>query len=105
MRATQMQKSALLLEALVNNPEGLRRGQEWGRARVALEQCFEAIEAEESEIPVEWRLWHIEIELAHGNWDGANKAVKYVGSFDLSAASTLVFLTGPLIGRNLIAMR
>ncbi|KAH9973385.1 hypothetical protein BJV74DRAFT_889074 [Russula compacta] len=75
VRAMQMQMSALQLEAHVNNLEGLRRRQEWGKARDELKQCLGAIEAEESEIPVEWRLWHVEIELAHGNWDGANRAV------------------------------
>ena len=47
-------------------------------ARVALDRCLQVVEAEGSEIPTEWRLWRVEIELARGNWDGANSAAKYV---------------------------
>ncbi|KAI9509137.1 hypothetical protein F5148DRAFT_1275432 [Russula earlei] len=72
--ALQMQTKALELEAHVRNLEGSRRRGEWAMARVALERCLQVIEAEGSEIPTEWRLWRVEIELARGNWDGANNA-------------------------------
>jgi len=54
--------------------EVARRRGEWAMARIALERCLKVVEAEGSEIPTEWRLWRVEIELARGNWDGANGA-------------------------------
>ncbi|KAI0290620.1 hypothetical protein BC826DRAFT_1026366 [Russula brevipes] len=69
-----MQTRALELEAHVRNLEASRRRGEWAMARVALDRCLLVVEAEGSEIPTEWRLWRVEIELARGNWDGANSA-------------------------------
>lgn len=82
-QATQMQTRALELEAHVRNLELSRRRGEWGMARIALERCLRVVEAEGSEIPIEWRIWRVEIELARGNWDGANSAVKCVGFLSL----------------------
>lgn len=63
-------------------------------ARIALDRCLQAIEAEASEIPTEWRQWRVEIELARGNWDAANSTAKYVpGSlFAISFLFTLAAL-------------
>ena len=80
-QATQLQTRALELEAHVRNLELSRRRGEWGMARIALDRCLRVVEAEASEIPIEWRIWRVEIELARGNWDGANSAVKCVSSF------------------------
>jgi DnaJ family protein C protein 7 len=82
-QATQMQTRALELEAHVRNLEMSRRRGEWGMARIALERCLRVVEAEGSEIPIEWRIWRVEIELARGNWDGANGAAR-CGFFSLS---------------------
>jgi len=49
---------------------------EWGMARLALEKCLQSIEAERDEIPIEWRLWRIELELARRDWDAASIAAK-----------------------------
>ena len=73
-----MQTRALELEAHVRNLETSRRRGEWAMARMALDRCLRVVEAEGSEIPIEWRLWRIEIELARGNWDAANSAAKCV---------------------------
>lgn len=73
-----MQTRALELEAHVRNLEMSRRRGEWAMARIALDRCLRAVEAEGSEIPIEWRIWRVEIELARGNWDGANSSVKCV---------------------------
>jgi hypothetical protein len=73
-----MQARALELEAHVRNLDAARRRREWAMARVALDRCLRVVEAEGSEIPIEWRVWRVEIELARGNWDGANSAAKYV---------------------------
>jgi DnaJ family protein C protein 7 len=73
-----MQTKALELEAHVRNLEMSRRRGEWAMARIALDRCLRVVEAEGSEIPIEWRVWRVEIELARGNWDGANSAAKWV---------------------------
>ncbi len=73
-----MQTKALELEAHVRNLEMSRRRGEWALARMALDRCLRVVEAEGSEIPIEWRVWRVEIELARGNWDGANSAAKCV---------------------------
>jgi len=75
-----MQTRALELEAHVRNLEMSRRRGEWPMARIALDRCLRVVEAEGTEIPIEWRVWRVEIELARGNWDGANSAAKYVYS-------------------------
>ena len=88
-----MHTRALELEAHVRNLELSRRRGEWGMARIALERCLRVVEAEGSEIPIEWRIWRVEIELARGNWDGANSAVKCV-AFSLSSLVVVGFLIG-----------
>lgn len=95
-QATQTQRRALELEAHVRNLESSRRRGEWVVARIALERCLKVVEAEGSEIPTEWRVWRVEIELARGNWDGANNAAKYVFFFQLFCclfAGFCLFLT------------
>lgn len=77
-QATQAHARALELEAHVRILDGARRRGEWALARIALDRCLGVVEAEGSEIPIEWRLWRVEIELARGNWDSANSAAKYV---------------------------
>lgn len=59
-----MQTKALELEAHVRNLETSRRRGEWAMARIALDRCLRVVEAEGSEIPIEWRVWRVEIELA-----------------------------------------
>ena len=53
-----------------------REKKDWGLARLALDKCVQAIEGEGGEIPEEWRIWKAELELARGNWEGANTAAK-----------------------------
>ncbi|KAJ7780711.1 hypothetical protein DFH07DRAFT_438451 [Mycena maculata] len=46
---------------------------EWAHARLALDKCLQGIEGEGEEIPTEWWLWRVELELARtGNIEGAN---------------------------------
>ncbi|GAB1518568.1 hypothetical protein RhiTH_001630 [Rhizoctonia solani] len=45
---------------------------EWGAARLALEQAVEAVEGD---VPVQWRCWRVECEVARGSWTGAQNAV------------------------------
>ncbi|KAH9057438.1 hypothetical protein EDB87DRAFT_1751756 [Lactarius vividus] len=72
--AAQMHARALELEAHTRNLVASRQRREWGMARIALERCLQAVEAEGSEIPTEWRQWRVELELARGNWESANSA-------------------------------
>lgn len=88
--AMQMHARALELEAHTRNLIGARQRREWGMARIALDRCLQAIEAEGSEIPTEWRQWRVEIELARGNWDGANSTAKYVPAH---CSIIIIFLT------------
>lgn len=53
---------------------------EWGMARLALDQCFRAIDGPEGGAPEEWRRWRVELDLVRGNLDaasaGANDAMR-----------------------------
>jgi DnaJ family protein C protein 7 len=74
--ALQLQDNIVVLEGHLRNFEHARSRKEWGMARLALDRCLQAIEGEGGESPTQWRLWRIELELARGNWDGANLAAK-----------------------------
>jgi len=93
-QATQMQTRGLELEAHVRNLEMSRRRGEWGMARIALERCLRVVEAEGSELPIEWRIWRVEIELARGNWDGANVTARCVFSFFFAFLVVVVVVVG-----------
>ncbi|CAE6443965.1 unnamed protein product [Rhizoctonia solani] len=45
---------------------------EWGAARLALEQAVDAVEGD---VPVQWRCWRVECEVARRSWTGAQNAV------------------------------
>ncbi|KAI0058879.1 protein prenylyltransferase [Artomyces pyxidatus] len=72
--ALQLQQKVLELEAHLRNFDGARKKREWGMARLALDRCMQGIEGEGSDVPTEWRLWRVELELARGNWEAANTA-------------------------------
>ncbi|KAI0708149.1 protein prenylyltransferase [Fomitopsis betulina] len=72
--AIQLQKKVLELEAHLRNFEGAKERKDWAMARLALDKCVQGIEAEGGDIPVQWRLSRIELELARGNWDAAGIA-------------------------------
>lgn len=74
--ALQLQEKVLELEAHLRNFDGAKRKKEWGMARLALDKCLQSIEGEGGEVPTQWRLWRIELELARGNWDAANITAK-----------------------------
>jgi DnaJ family protein C protein 7 len=76
--ALQLQDKARDLEAHLRNVDGARARADWPMARLALDRCFTSIEGEGSEIPTEWRVWRVEMELARGNLDQANTAAKCV---------------------------
>lgn len=68
----------LEIEAHLRNLEGAKSRRDWGHARLALDKCVQGMEAEGGDIPLQWRLWRIELELARSNWDAASIAAKYV---------------------------
>jgi DnaJ family protein C protein 7 len=74
--ALQLQENVLELEGHLRNFEGARARGEWGMARLALDKCLQSIEGEGGEIPVEWRLWRVELELTRGNLESASIAAK-----------------------------
>ena len=74
--ALQLQMKISQLKSHQANYLAAMKRKEWTLARLALDQCFQGIEGEGGEIPIEWRIWKIELELAKGNWDGANTRAK-----------------------------
>lgn len=74
--AAQLKDKVLELETHLRTFEFSRTRKEWGMARLALDKCLQSIEAEGGEIPTQWRLWRVELELSRGNWDAANIAAK-----------------------------
>ncbi|KAG8775529.1 hypothetical protein FRC12_001434 [Ceratobasidium sp. 428] len=45
---------------------------EWGVARLALEQAVDSLEGD---VPAQWKCWRVECEVARGSWAGAQNAV------------------------------
>lgn len=74
--ALQLQSKISQLESHEANYRAAMKKKEWTLARLALDQCLQGIEGEGGEIPIEWRIWRIELDLAKGNWDGANTSAK-----------------------------
>ncbi|KAJ7746729.1 hypothetical protein DFH07DRAFT_962814 [Mycena maculata] len=100
--ALQLQSKISLLEGHLKNFEGARAKKEWAHARLALDKCLQGIEGEGGEIPTEWRLWRVELELARGNLDAANIAANDALRLNPSSPDVLtsrglvLFLSGRL---------
>ncbi|KAF5362268.1 hypothetical protein D9756_002064 [Leucocoprinus leucothites] len=101
-QAIQLRDKVKTLEGHVKNFENARAKKEWGLARLALDKCLQAIEGEGGEIPEEWRIWRVELELARGNWEGANMAANDALRINSNSPDILVlrgrvlFLSGRL---------
>ena len=87
--AVQLHDKVHGLEGHIDNFEQARKRKDWGHARLALDKCLQAIEGEGGELPTEWRIWRVELELCRKNWDAAHNAAKYV--FELHLWSFLTF--------------
>jgi len=74
--ALQLQTKISQLESHQANYLAAMKKKEWSLARLALDQCLQGIEGEGGEIPIEWRIWRIELELARGNWEAASNSAK-----------------------------
>ncbi|KAL1678207.1 hypothetical protein EV122DRAFT_212555 [Schizophyllum commune] len=101
-QAQQLQTKIEELEGHLEKFERARKQCDWGMARLALDKCLQSIEADPAEVPIEWRLWRVELELARANWDGANVAAndalrQHSSSPDaLTARGLVLFLCGKL---------
>ena len=76
--ASQLQKKVLELEGHLNNFETAKSKKEWGMARLALDKCLQAIESEGGDIPLQWRIWRAELDIARRNLDAAAITARYV---------------------------
>ena len=70
--AAEMHTRALELQVYMRNLVVWRERGEWSMARIELEKCLHAIEAEGNEIPIEWRQWRVDIKR-----DSTNSAAEY----------------------------
>jgi DnaJ homolog subfamily C member 7 len=75
--AWDLQKKVRVLEGHLASFETAKAKKQWAMARLSLDQAVRGQEAEGGIIPVQWRLWRVEVELARGGWDAANTAAKY----------------------------
>ncbi|KAI0659619.1 hypothetical protein C8Q70DRAFT_121481 [Cubamyces menziesii] len=97
--ALKLQQKVLELEAHLRNLEGARDRKEWGLARIALDKCMQVIEGEGGDIPIQWRLWKVEHEIARKNWDAASIAANDAMRLEPNSPDTiamrglLLFLT------------
>ncbi|KAF8196788.1 hypothetical protein K438DRAFT_1585463 [Mycena galopus ATCC 62051] len=100
--ALQLQSKISLLESHLRNFENAKAKKEWAHARLALDKCLQGIEGEGGEIPTEWRLWRVELELARGNLEGANTAANDALRLNpnspdvLTSRGLVLFLSGRL---------
>ncbi|KAI0772446.1 protein prenylyltransferase [Trametes elegans] len=97
--ALKLQQKVLELEAHLRNLEGARERKEWGMARLALDKCMQVIEGEGGDIPIQWRLWRVEHEIARKNWESASLAANDAMRIEPNSPDTitvrglLLFLT------------
>ena len=77
-QAVQLGDKVQMLENHVRNFETARKKKEWGLAILCLDACVQAIEGEGGDIPDDWRIWKVELELTRGNWDAANIPSQFV---------------------------
>ncbi|KAI0354284.1 DnaJ-domain-containing protein [Trametes cingulata] len=97
--ALKLQQRVLELEAHLRNLERARERKDWGMARLALDKCMQVIEGEGGDIPVQWRLWKVEHEIARKNWESASIAANDALRFEpqspdaLTVRGLLMFLT------------
>ncbi|KIY51902.1 protein prenylyltransferase [Fistulina hepatica ATCC 64428] len=102
VQALQLRARVNELKTHLANLQNAKAKKDWGHVRLAIDKCLQTIEAEDDEVPVQWRLWRIELELARGNWDAANAAANdalrsHSNSPDVLALRGLVlFVSGKL---------
>lgn len=78
--AVVFQTKAIKLHKYIQEFEATRSRNLWGAAEASYQNCLTVINNEQGEIPVEWRCWGIEVEIARGKWDEARNSAQYVPS-------------------------
>lgn len=76
--AVAFQTKASKLQKSIDQFTVARSRNQWRVAEGAYVCCIAAIEAEKGEVPVAWRCWGIEVEIARGRWKSAVVLVQYV---------------------------
>jgi DnaJ homolog subfamily C member 7 len=74
-QATALLQKTEKLENDVSKFKEAKANKDWSMARLALDQCLTGIEGD---IPVEWRIWRVELELGRKKFDDASNAAKSV---------------------------
>ena len=74
--AQAFHKKVIGLQGHVRDFEGARSRSHWRMAQSAYEMCVKALEDEQGEIPVEWKCWGIELDIARAKWEEACEAVE-----------------------------
>ncbi|KAE9405377.1 DnaJ-domain-containing protein [Gymnopus androsaceus JB14] len=72
--AIQLKSKISELESHLRTFDGARENKDWGLARLALDKCLKSIEGEGEEVPTDWKVWRVELELAKGNLENANNS-------------------------------
>ncbi|KAI0319065.1 hypothetical protein OF83DRAFT_1170526 [Amylostereum chailletii] len=100
--ALSFQLKTLKLRSHIRDFEGAKLKKHWTTAQKALEECIRMVEAEQGEIPIEWKCWGIELMIARGEWDkgmvDVQKALRVhtLSSELMILRATLLLLTGQL---------
>ncbi|RXW13017.1 hypothetical protein EST38_g12837 [Candolleomyces aberdarensis] len=89
-QAVQLKQKILALDGHVKNFESAYKKRGWGMARLALDKCTQAVDAEGGECPAEWRVWKVELELVRGNWDAAGIAANEALRINANSPDALV---------------
>ncbi|KAG6334264.1 hypothetical protein ID866_4821 [Astraeus odoratus] len=74
--ALQLGEKVVELDKHLHNLDTAKRKKNWALGRLALDKCFQSIDAEGGEVPTQWRIWRVELELGRADWDAANTAAK-----------------------------
>ncbi|KAL0954123.1 hypothetical protein HGRIS_005265 [Hohenbuehelia grisea] len=100
--AKLLQRQVADLQGHLANFEKARGQKNWGMARLALDRCLSSIEGEGGEVPADWRLWKVELDLAKGDLDSASSAANDALRLNpnspdaLAIRGLILFLTGKL---------
>lgn len=76
--AKQLEAKLVELKVHLKAVENAKARRDWSLLRLGLDKCLQGIEGEGAEVPIEWRLWKVEMELGKGNSEGALNASKWV---------------------------
>ncbi|PCH36502.1 TPR-like protein [Wolfiporia cocos MD-104 SS10] len=89
--ALKLQKAVLEVSSHLRDYESAKQRGDWNAATSALDRSTAIVNEEAGEIPAEWLLKQVELEMARGNWDSAMTAAREIleANQDLPDAWTL----------------